>query len=150
MTASIRQFILHYVQMVVAMFAGMIVLGIPGEGLLQLAGSSSAALQDDAPAVAFLAMATTMTIPMVWLMRRMGHAWRPCWEMAASMYLPTFGVIAAMWSGISDDVMALMMVEHAVMLPSMLVAMLFRYDEYAGGHTRLGSSLIARRGSGCA
>jgi hypothetical protein len=135
MTTSLRHFIRHYAEMVAAMFAGMIVLGIPGELALQAAGYSSDALRDDAPAVSFLAMATIMTIPMVALMRWRGHSWRPCWEMAGSMFVPTFGVIAVMASGLDDDFMSLMMVEHVAMLPAMLAVMLLRYDEYAGcGH----------------
>jgi hypothetical protein len=131
MSTHTRHFIRHYAEMVAAMFAGMIVLGIPGEAVLRAAGSSSAQLQADAPAVALLGMAVIMTIPMVALMRYRGHSWRPCWEMSASMLLPTFGVIGALWAG-AGDFMALMAVEHAVMLPAMLVAMLLRYDEYAG------------------
>ena len=134
MSTHTRHFIRHYVEMVAAMFAGMIVLGIPGEAALRAVGSSSAHLQADAPALAFLGMALIMTIPMVALMRYRGHAWRPCWQMSASMYLPTFGAIVAMWAG-AGDFMTLMMIEHAVMLPAMLIAMLLRYDEYAGcGH----------------
>ena len=118
------------------MIAGMIVLGIPAEGALHLIGSSSSDLQNDAPATALLGMATMMTIPMVAVMRYRGHAWRPCWEMSASMFIPTFGVIAALATGISDDFMGLMMIEHVAMLPAMLIAMLLRYDEYAAcGHT---------------
>ena len=131
MTTSTRHFIRHYLEMIAAMIAGMVVLGIPGEGLLQLIGSSTPELQEDAPAIALLAMATIMTIPMVALMRYRGHAWRPCWEMSASMFIPTFGVIAALGAGVSDDFMGLMMIEHVAMLPAMLVAMLLRYDEYA-------------------
>ena len=135
MSTSIRHFIRHYLEMIAAMIAGMVVIGIPAEGALHLIGSSSAQLQDDAPAVALLAMATMMTVPMVGLMRYRGHAWRPCWEMSASMFIPTFGVIAALGTGISDDFGALMMIEHAAMLPAMLLAMVLRYDEYAGcGH----------------
>jgi uncharacterized membrane protein YqgA involved in biofilm formation len=56
--------------------------------------------------------------------------------MSASMFIPTFGVIAALATGISHQFMDLMMIEHAAMLPAMLLAMLLRYDEYAGcGHT---------------
>jgi flagellar biosynthetic protein FliP len=132
MSTSTRHFIRHYLEMIAAMIAGMVVIGIPAEAALHLIGSSSAALQDDAPAIALLGMATMMTIPMVALMRYRGHAWRPCWEMSASMFLPTFGVIAALATGISDDFMGLMMIEHAAMLPAMLLAMLLRYDEYAG------------------
>jgi hypothetical protein len=54
--------------------------------------------------------------------------------MAASMFIPTFGVIALMWSGILEDFGTLMMLEHVVMLPSMLIAMLLRRDEYTHAH----------------
>jgi len=37
---QVRRFARHYLEMVVAVFAGMLVLGLPGAGLLQLAGSS--------------------------------------------------------------------------------------------------------------
>ncbi len=134
MNTSVWQFTRHYLEMLAAMVVGMVALGIPAEGLLQLAGSSTSALKTDAPAVVFLGMALTMTVPMVALMRYRGHSWRPCWEMAASMILPTFGVIGAMATGVSDDFGALMMIEHVVMLPAMLLAMLLRYDEYAGCH----------------
>jgi hypothetical protein len=136
MSTSTRHFIRHYLEMIAAMIAGMVVIGIPAEGALQLIGSSSSDLQDHAPAIALLGMATMMTIPMVALMRHRGHAWRPCWEMSASMFIPTFGVIAALATGLSDDFMGLMTIEHVAMLPAMLVAMLLRYDEYAGcGHS---------------
>jgi hypothetical protein len=136
MSTSTRHFIRHYLEMIAAMIAGMVVIGIPAEGALHLIGSSSSDLQADAPAIALLGMATMMTIPMVALMRYRGHSWRPCWEMSASMFIPTFGVIAMLATGISDDFMGLMMIEHAAMLPAMLLAMLVRYDEYAGcGHT---------------
>jgi hypothetical protein len=71
---------------------------------------------------------------MVAWMRHRGHGWRPNAEMAASMFLPTFAVIALMATGASDFWTA-MGIEHAVMLPSMLFAMLLRRDEYRG-HAR--------------
>jgi hypothetical protein len=135
MSTSPFQFIRHYAEMIVAMFAGMVVLGIPGEWALHLAGTSTHELKGDAPELVFLGMAVTMTVPMVAWMRFRGHDWRPCWEMAASMFVPTFGVIGAMWTGISSDFGALMVAEHVAMLPSMLAVMLLRYSEYAGcGH----------------
>lgn len=135
MTTSTRHFIRHYLEMIAAMIAGMIVIGIPAEGALHLIGSSTADLQDHAPAVALLGMATMMTIPMVALMRYRGHAWRPCWEMSASMFIPTFGVIAALATGLATDFGALMGIEHIAMLPAMLLVMVLRYEEYAGcGH----------------
>ena len=47
------------------------------------------------------------------------------------MFIPTFGVMAMLWAGLVTDIGALMTIEHAVMLPSMLVAMLLRRDEYS-------------------
>ena len=129
-----RRFIRHYIEMVIAMFAGMIVLGIPGEAALRAVGYSSSELQADAPAVALLAMAVIMTVPMVAWMRRMGHGWRPCNEMAASMFLPTFLVIGMMAAGAADFATA-MGLEHAIMLPAMLVAMLLRREEYSCDHS---------------
>src|SRR3954447_25573699 len=131
---SAWRFARHYLEMVVAMFAGMIVLGLPLEAALRAAGTSSGDIQDSAPAVALLGMATIMTIPMVGWMRHHGHAWRPCQEMAASMYLPTFAAIILMATG-AVGFMTAMGLEHVIMLPAMLVAMLLRIDEYACDHS---------------
>lgn len=135
MTSSIfrplrdKRFLRHYAEMVAAMLAGMVVLGVPAEAGLRALGSSSAALQDDAPWAGLLGMATMMTIPMVALMRWRGHGWRPCWEMAASMYLPTIAAVALVETG-ALAYMSAMMLEHAVMLPAMLGVMLLRPEEY--------------------
>jgi hypothetical protein len=134
---SARRFVRHYVEMVVVMFAGMLVLGVPLEGVLRLLGTSSSAIEDSAPAAMLLEMAIIMTIPMVAWMRRHGHAWRPCNEMAASMFLPTFAAMALMGVGVIGLGTA-MALEHAVMLPVMLVAMLLRVDEYACDHAHHG------------
>jgi hypothetical protein len=128
---STRHFIRHYIEMVVAMFAGMAVLGLPAGWALGAVGSSWSQLTDSAPALMLLLMATTMTVPMVAWMRYRGHGRAASSEMAASMLIPTAGVIALL--GLVDDVGMLLMVEHVVMLPAMLVAMLLRRDEYLGG-----------------
>jgi hypothetical protein len=135
MNRSAWRFTRHYIEMVIAMFAGMIILGLPIEGALRAMGTSSSAIEDSAPAMMLLEMATIMTIPMVAWMRHHGHGWRPCNEMAASMFLPTFGAIILMWTGAIGFTMA-MALEHAVMLPAMLIAMLLRIDEYACDHAR--------------
>jgi hypothetical protein len=131
---STRHFIRHYVEMVAAMFAGMFVLGVPAEGALRAFGSNMSELHDSAPAAVLLWMAVSMTVPMVALMRHRGHAWRPCWEMSASMFLPTFAAIGLTAAG-AIGFGAAMTLEHVVMLPAMLVAMLLRPEEYSGhGH----------------
>ena len=130
-----RHFIRHYIEMVVAMLLGMVVLGVPIEGALRAFGTNMDDLHTDAPALVLLEMAAIMTVPMVAWMRYRGHAWRPCNEMAASMLLPTLAAIALLWTGALTDFGTLMTLEHMVMLPAMLVAMLLRYDEYAHHHT---------------
>jgi hypothetical protein len=130
-------FIRHYIEMVVVMFAGMLVLGLPGEAVLKALGSGTSALRDDAPAVVFLGMAATMTIPMVAWMRYRGHRWQPTLEMAASMIIPTLVAIALFATAVLSFGV-LMGLEHVAMLLGMLVAMLLRLDEYTGHavHTR--------------
>jgi hypothetical protein len=132
MSPAARHFARHYVEMVVAMFVGMAVLWLPSRLALGAAGLGTSQLHDDAPALMLLWMAVIMTVPMIAWMRHRGHRWTPTMEMAASMLLPTFAVIGVLAAGLVDDVMVLMTVEHIVMLPSMLVAMLLRRDEYTG------------------
>jgi hypothetical protein len=127
----VRQFVRHYGEMVIAMFAGMIVLGLPAEAGLRLIGSSSSDLRVDAPAVLLLGMALTMTVPMVAWMRYRGHGRRPCVEMAGAMFVPTFAAIALLGA---VDFDALMTWEHVGMLLAMLVAMLARPGEYLYAH----------------
>jgi hypothetical protein len=128
MSPSTRHFVRHYVEMVVAMFAGMGLLLMPLGVALGLVGLSL----DDSDTLMISAMGATMTAPMVAWMRYRGHGWRPSAQMAASMVIPTLGVLALLWTGVLADLGALLVIEHVVMLPSMLVAMLLRRDEYTG------------------
>ncbi len=123
-----RQFLRHYAEMVVVMFAGMAVLGVPAGWALQAAGTSWAELS---PAPMLLLMALTMTLPMVAWMLRMGHGWRPGAEMAASMIVPTLGVVALLQAEVVVDVTLLLIIEHVAMLAGMFGVMLLRPEEYA-------------------
>jgi hypothetical protein len=116
--------------MVVAMFLGMAVLGMPAGWAMGAAGTSWSEL---APAPMLLGMAVTMTVPMVAWMRYRGHGWRANTEMSASMFLPTFAVIALLWAGLVEDIGVVLVVEHVAMLLSMLAAMLLRAAEYTHG-----------------
>jgi hypothetical protein len=128
---SAGRFLRHYAEMVVSMFLGMFVLMTPTGWLLSAFGTSWSGLS---PAMNTFAMALTMTVPMVGWMRYRGHTWKPCAEMAASMLIPTFGVMAVLWAGAGTSG-ALTVPEHAAMLVCMLLAMLLRSDEYAAaGH----------------
>ena len=133
MSSSTRHFVRHYIEMVIAMFVGMAVLYLPADTVPALD------LWDEAPALMLGWMGLSMTVPMVGWMRHRGHTWRPCWEMAASMILPTLGTIALLATGAVSDAMDLMGVLHIAMFPAMLVAMLLRPSEYTGHHGHHGA-----------
>lgn len=126
MSAATRRFARHYVEMVVVMVLGMVVLGGPVDALLDVDGTGPMLIE----------MAATMTLPMVAWMRVRGHGWQPSLEMAASMVVPTLGTLALLGAGMVEGLGPLMLIEHAAMLPSMLVAMLLRRDEYSCDHRR--------------
>jgi hypothetical protein len=132
MSSQTKRFSRHYAEMVVAMFAGMAIIGLPAVWALGAVGIDWSALTDDEPALMFLGMATTMTVPMVAWMRFRGHGWRANTEMSASMFLPTFAVIALLWADLLTNLDALMAIEHVAMLAAIAGAMLVRRAEYTG------------------
>jgi hypothetical protein len=145
MSPSKKHFIRHYVEMVVAMFAGMAILGLPFGWLLGAFGSSWTELTHTAPALMFLAMATTMTVPMVGWMVHRGHGMRANAEMSASMFAPTFAVIGLLAAGVVTGIGVLMVIEHVAMLAGMLAVMLLRPDEYSHHHGHAPVTAEARR-----
>jgi len=127
MSTTTKHFLRHYLEMVIAMFAGMAVLGFPVGWVMHSIGAH-------ADAFMFLEMATTMTIGMVaWMLYR-GHGWRANAEMSASMFVPTFAVIGVLTAGLLTDLGMLMVIEHVVMLLAMAGVMLMRPAEYAHHH----------------
>jgi len=136
LTTRPLRFARHYAEMVVAMFVGMFALGIPLAALLGAAGVDVAAWDTNARELLLLGMAFTMSVPMAAWMRHRGHGWAPVWEMTGSMFVPSFAAIGLLWGGLVQDTDALLQIQHVGMLPSMLVAMLLRLDEYTGhgGH----------------
>jgi hypothetical protein len=130
MSPAAKHFVRHYLEMVVAMFAGMAVLSFPADRALDAVGAT-------ADEFMFLAMATTMTVGMVgWMMYR-GHGWRANVEMSASMFLPTFAVIGVLSAGLLTDIGALMVIEHVAMLLAMAGVMLLRPAEYTHHHAQV-------------
>ncbi len=87
MSASTRHVARHYVEMLVAMFLGMTVLGVPAVAALSVVGMSSSELHNDGPALLLFGMAVTMTAPMVAWMRYRGHGWPACAEMTGAMFI---------------------------------------------------------------
>ena len=135
MSPSVKHFLRHYGEMVLAMFLGMAVLGLPADRAMRSVGA-------DSDAFMFLGMATTMTVPMVGWMIYRGHGWRANTEMSASMFVPAFAVIAALAGGVLTDIGVLMIVEHVAMLAAMAGVMLLRPEEYSHHHT--GSAAVAQ------
>ena len=123
MSPAAKHFIRHYAEMVIAMFAGMAVLGLPAGWALDAMGAT-------ADEFMFLGMATTMTVPMVGWMLYRGHGWRANAEMSASMFIPTFAVIGLLSADLLTDLGMLMVVEHVAMLLAMAGVMLMRPAEY--------------------
>ena len=122
-----KHFVRHYIEMVIAMFAGMAILGFPAGRAMDAIGATSDAWM-------FLSMAATMTAGMVaWMIHR-GHGYRANLEMSASMFVPTFAVIGLLGADVMTDIGALMVIEHVAMLLSMAGVMLLRPAEYSHHH----------------
>jgi len=122
--ATLR-FVLHYLEMIIAMFVGMFALdpvwslAVPGVM--------------DRPDAAAIVMATNMTIGMSAWMAVRRHPWLRVAEMAAAMYLPFVALLVPYYLGAVSG-LAVMTGGHALMLLTMLGAMLWRRDEYRQGH----------------
>jgi hypothetical protein len=125
-------FVRHALEMTAAMLVGMVILGMAFRQLhIALFGTGF----DDAwhrhTELAAFAMAFNMTLPMVALMRYRGHSWERGGEMAAAMFVPAVPLLVLLWLGVISAHLVLPL-QMVLMLPSMILAMLYRADEYAG------------------
>lgn len=130
----IWNFVQHLLEMTVAMFVGMFVLGMPLQALFDGLGL---AVLNDAVVPSTLVMATTMSVGMAAWMRVRGCGWPAILEMSLAMYVPFVLMYPFYWAGLAGG-MAVMMVGHILMVPAMVVAMLFRRKEYAHCPHRIG------------
>ncbi|TDD31733.1 hypothetical protein E1286_44525 [Nonomuraea terrae] len=121
------RFALHYVEMIIAMFAGMF-----GLGMLQSAVGLGVP-HTEQPELWYLVMAFNMSVGMAAWMRFRGHGWAPTLEMCAVMFAPVVPLFPLLWLGVIDAD-GLMLVSHVAMFPLMLAAMFRRLDEYAAHH----------------
>jgi flagellar biosynthetic protein FliP len=115
--------------MVVAMFAGMLVLG----GLLRVALGMAGVdySMERAPVLTLVEMGCTMAIGMAVWMRVRGHGWAGTAEMSLAMLVPAVAAAALVAPDVVDAGAA-MTAEHVAMFPLMLLVMLRRRDEYVG------------------
>jgi hypothetical protein len=124
---SAKKFVLHFLEMVVAMAVGMVVLHPVWMFVLDALGAAE--LMHN-PYTGALIMATNMTVAMSAWMKFRGHRWRPVVEMGAAMYVPFLMLFVPLALGLIDKG-ALMLWGHLLMLPAMAAAMLLRPHEYA-------------------
>ncbi|MBV9172261.1 MAG: DJ-1/PfpI family protein [Chloroflexi bacterium] len=119
---SVGRFVLHFVEMLVAMYVGMLIfMAIPG--VAELAGFPYQ-----------LGMALSMTLPMIAWMRIRGHGWRHGVEMSAGMLLPWALVLGLAALGLANVLPWLSGAADPAMLLGMLGVMLVRRDHHAHGH----------------
>ncbi|WP_210747932.1 hypothetical protein [Actinomadura latina] len=122
-TGAWRRLALHYIEMVLAMFAGMLVLG----ALRDLLGLTVAF--DGRPGAHYLLMATDMAIGMAAWMRLRRHGWACTGEMCAAMYVPAV-LVPLVWAD-AISAMAFMTAAHILMMAAMLAVLLRHRHAYA-------------------
>ncbi|MQY06546.1 hypothetical protein [Actinomadura macrotermitis] len=125
------RFARHYLEMIVAMVAGMLILGAAVRGGLSLAGLELSAAEQ--PELSALEMAFDMSAGMAVWMRFRGHGWTSTLEMCGAMFAPLAVLSPLLWLDVITAG-SMSTLEHAVMLPLMLAVMLLRRDEYGLHH----------------
>jgi hypothetical protein len=118
-TLTNRAFVVHYLQMLAAMGAGMLVLG----PLSMLIGDAAGV------EVHSLLMATSMTAGMTAWMAWRRHSWPATAEMALAMYASFAVLFPPYWLGVLSG-HGVMLGGHVLMLPAMALVMLRRREEY--------------------
>lgn len=126
------RFVRHFVVMLTAMYAGMLILYPVYVFVAGRLGHPDPTPALPVPSAG--AMALAMTLPMAAWMRYHRHAWRPVAEMGAAMVVPTLVATLLHLAGTIPG-QAVMGVAHVAMIPAMLAVMLLRFDEYADAPT---------------
>jgi flagellar biosynthetic protein FliP len=126
-------FLRHYVEMCVPMCVGFAV----GDLIYFWAAGRLGYSEPfrELPELSILVVTLTMTAPMVAWMRVRGMPRRETAEMAAVMPILGISLLALGWLSIISKG-DLVLLEHGLMMPAMLLPMVFRLDVYAGpvGH----------------
>jgi hypothetical protein len=124
-------FLRHLLEMTAAMMLGMMAYAVVVSGLLVVVGSSLEDARLGQPELFVVGMTFSMIVSMVVWMRHRGHGWRSSAEMSAAMSVPVFALVACYWlHAVSAD--SICPLACASMIPAMIVAMLYRLDDYTG------------------
>jgi hypothetical protein len=138
--SPVLRFALHFGEMTLVMFAGMMALGMLNDSALHPVGLS---LTGRSPEGNVLAMGLFMAAPMLPWMRLRGHGWRHGAEMAAAMFVPFAGAVALHTISLLPRA-DMMSFGNDLMWLAMLGIMLVRRCHYAGSphaHTTPSASL---------
>jgi hypothetical protein len=123
------RFALHFVEMCVPMCIGFAVGDLVYFWLAGLAGYSAPFA--DLPVLSVVVVTVSMTAPMAaWMLYR-GMPRRVVIEMSAAMPILAIALLMMGWLG-AVPMENLALLEHALMMPAMLVPMLLRPDLYTG------------------
>ena len=121
------RFTRHLLEMVLAMLAGMAVLGVAIWALGAPPGYSNLLVK-------YGLMGVSMAAPMVAWMRHRGHSRSEGGEMTAAMLAPMFAVVLPVELGVAELTgHSLMMLSHVAMIGGMVALMIYRFDRYARG-----------------
>jgi hypothetical protein len=123
---ALRRFVRHYLEIVVATVAGMVVLGPAESMLLNAIGWAGLLARSETYA---LVMATNMTVAAAAWMRFRRHGWAAIAELAVAMYAPFLVLFPPLWLGVLSAT-GLMVLGHLLMLFAIAAVMLRRRDEY--------------------
>ena len=120
-----RVFVGHYVEMVLAMFAGMLLLGLAQDGLLAATGATALERALDQPVVELVLMTAYMVVGMAGWMAIRRHPVRHNIEMNAAMVAPLPVLLPLQVAGV--DVMVAL---HLAMFATMFGYMWWRRNDY--------------------
>ncbi len=123
------RFMRHLLEMVVAMIAGMAVLGVAIGVLGEPPGYAN-------PFVEYGLMGAFMSAPMVAWMRHRGHSWSDGLEMTVAMLAPMIALVLPVELGVAVPGLteqSLLVLSHVAMIAGMVVLMIYRWDRYAHG-----------------
>jgi hypothetical protein len=119
----------HLLEMVLAMVAGMALLGAAFAALGEPPGYANLFVR-------YGLMGASMAAPMVAWMRYRGHSWRDGAEMTAAMLVPMLAPVALVELGVALPGLSggsLMVLSHVAMIGGMVALIAYRFDRYAYG-----------------
>lgn len=131
--AATGRFVLHFLEMGIAMGVGMAIFGPVKTSLIN---QGYTALLDRTSVDYQFWMNLFMVVPMVFWMRARGHMWRHGIEMSAAMVVPTACIILLCRAGVTDVLpWFTTSLTGIAMFGGMLGYMLYRREMYSGGYT---------------